>query len=129
MLAAITIILLCQLAGEVIARGAGLPLPGPVLGMALLFLVLLLRDRLTAIGKAPMRGQALESVGQTLLGNLSLLFVPAGVGVVQRLDVLASYGVALIVALVASTLAAMLVSVGVFLLVARRFGGDAEPGP
>ena len=52
-----------------------------------------------------------------LLGSLSLLFVPAGVGVVQYLGLLGEHGVALAVALVVSTVATMLATVGVFLLV------------
>ena len=125
MLPAITIILLCQLAGEAIARAAGLPLPGPVLGMAFMFLLLLGRDRLPDKGRALLPPDALESVGRTLLANLSLLFVPAGVGVIQRLDILSSYGPALLAALVVSTLLALLVAVGVFVAVARRLGDEA----
>ena len=33
MIAALTTILLCQLAGEALARGIHLPIPGPVLGL------------------------------------------------------------------------------------------------
>jgi holin-like protein len=126
MLLAITIILLCQLAGEAIARGLDLPLPGPVLGMAFLFALLLFRDRLRTSGREVLAGDALESVGLTLLAHLSLLFVPAGVGVVQRLDVLSTYGAALLAALVVSTVTAMLVAVGIFRLVARLSGQDTE---
>jgi putative effector of murein hydrolase LrgA (UPF0299 family) len=43
MLAAFTLILVCQIAGEALVRGAGLPLPGPVIGMLLLFLLMRLR--------------------------------------------------------------------------------------
>ncbi len=132
MLLAITIILVCQLAGEAIARGVGLPLPGPVLGMAFLFALLLLRDRLHASGRELFAGNALETVGLALLAHLSLLFVPAGVGVVQRLDVLSTYGAALLAALLASTIIAMLVAVGVFRLVGRLTGNETanetEPG-
>ncbi len=129
MLLAITLILVCQLAGEAIARGAGLPLPGPVLGMAFLLALLLLRDRLHASRRELFGGDALETVGLTLLAHLSLLFVPAGVGVVQRLDVLSTHGAALLAALVASTIVAMLVAVGVFRLVARLTRQEPEPGP
>ena len=127
MLLAITIILLCQLAGEAIARGLGLPLPGPVLGMAFLFALLLLRDRFRAAGREVLAGDNLESVGLVLLANLSLLFVPAGVGVVQRLDILSTYGAALLAALLVSTVVAMLVAVGVFRLIARLTRHDPEP--
>ena len=43
MIAALTLLLVFQLAGEVIARALALPIPGPVIGMALLFLALLVR--------------------------------------------------------------------------------------
>ena len=41
MLLAITTLLLCQLAGEVLARALGLPVPGPVIGLAMLFALML----------------------------------------------------------------------------------------
>jgi putative effector of murein hydrolase len=37
MLGWLTVIFCCQLAGELAAKGLGLPVPGPVVGMALLF--------------------------------------------------------------------------------------------
>ena len=126
MLPALTVILLCQLVGEAVARAAGLPLPGPVLGMALLFLLLLARGRLAARGAKMFSGHALETVGGVLLGNLSLMFVPAGVGVIQRLDVLSSNGPALLAAILVSTLMAMTVAVGVFRLVARAVGNRED---
>jgi hypothetical protein len=43
MIAALTLLLVFQLVGEVIARALALPIPGPVIGMALLFLALLVR--------------------------------------------------------------------------------------
>jgi holin-like protein len=126
MILALTVILLCQLVGEVVVRGIGLPVPGPVLGMLLLLAILFLRDRLRAV--AAEADGALEVTGKGLLAHLSLLFVPAGVGVIQRLDVFASYGLALSVSLVLSTIAALLATVATFVLAARWFGvGGAEP--
>jgi holin-like protein len=72
MIGALTILLVFQLLGEVIARGLGLPLPGPVLGMLFLFLALLLRGGPDG---------NLQATSGTLLQHLSLLFVPAGTGV------------------------------------------------
>jgi len=77
----ITLLLVCQLAGEVIARLASLPVPGPVLGMALLFAGLVVRGRVPP---------EMEVVGGSLLRYLSLLFVPAGVGVIVHLRLLAA---------------------------------------
>ncbi|AHM05750.1 hypothetical protein roselon_03495 [Roseibacterium elongatum DSM 19469] len=50
-----------------------------------------------------------------ILAHLSLMFVPAGVGVIGNLDVLSEDWVALLVILVVSTLLAMLAAVGTFL--------------
>ena len=113
----LAVILGCQLLGEVVARGLGLPVPGPVLGMAAMMGVLWLRDRF-----APPVLAGVESAGRFLLANLSLLFVPAGVGVVGNLDVLAGQGVALALALIVSTVLTLVVSVAVFRGVARLMG-------
>jgi holin-like protein len=94
MLAAITLLLVYQLIGEVIVLAAGLPVPGPVVGMALLFATLLVR------GSAP---AWLREACQQLLAHLSLLFVPAGVGVLLHFKRLGAEWLPIVVALVAST--------------------------
>jgi putative effector of murein hydrolase LrgA (UPF0299 family) len=119
MLGALVLLLGCQLAGEAVARAAGLPVPGPVLGMALLFVLLVLRERLQP-NAPPADRTALGPVTVVLLGNLSLLFVPAGTGVVQQVPVLLRNGPGLIVALVVSTALTLAVTAWVFAAVARR---------
>lgn len=109
----IAMLLAFQLAGEVISRAATLPLPGPVIGMALLLAVLL------AVPRAAAR---LHSTAQGLLSHLSLLFVPAGVGIVGHLDLLATGGGPILLALVGSTIAAIAVGALVFVGVARLTG-------
>ena len=109
MIAHLALLLAFQLAGEIVARGLALPLPGPVIGMALLFVSLVTVPRLRAIA----------DTARGLLGHLSLLFVPAGVGVVGHLDKLANDGAALALAIVGSTVLAILAGVGSFLAVAR----------
>jgi len=101
MLQAITALLVCQLIGEVIARGLGLPLPGPVIGMALLLAVLIVRKQEPA------------ALGQTcdgLLQHLSLLFVPAGVGVLVYLGLIANQWFAILAALIGSTVLGLIVT-------------------
>ena len=117
MIIGLTVILLCQLLGEVVARGVGWPLPGPVLGMLFLLVFLSLRDSVAK--KVPELGKTLDSTGKGLLAHLSLLFIPASVGVVQRLDVLADYGTGLAVALVVSTFVTLVVTVVTFVVVSR----------
>ena len=99
MTAAITGLLLCQLFGEILARLLHLPVPGPVIGMVLLFAYLLLRH---GDGEPP--PEQLERVSDVLLGHLGLLFVPAGVGVVVLLHLLAQNGLTLALAVVGGTL-------------------------
>ncbi len=84
-----------QLAGEVIARALGLPLPGPVLGMLLLFATLLVRGGVPA---------PLRTVGQSLLNHLSLLFVPAGVGIMAHIALLRAAWLPIAATLALSTL-------------------------
>ena len=124
MIISLTVILLCQLLGEALARGLGWPLPGPVLGMVFLLVLLSLRDRIGM--KVPELGKTLDSTGKGLLAHLSLLFIPAGVGVVQRLDVFAEHGVGLAIALVLSTLVTLIVTVVTFVVVSRLTGSSVE---
>jgi len=124
MIVSLTLILLCQLLGEVVARGLGWPLPGPVLGMLLLLVFLSLRDRIRT--RVPEFGRALDSTGKGLLAHLSLLFIPASVGVIQRLDVLAEHGLGLAVALIVSTFVTMVVTVAAFVIVSRLSGSSME---
>ena len=127
MIASLSLILLCQLAGEVFVRGLRLPMPGPVIGLMLLLGLLLARDHFPLLARGPLQGDGVESVSRVMLANLSLLFVPAGVGVVQKLDLVAGHGIALLVVLAVSVLATLVVTVATFLLVGRLIarGRDA----
>ncbi len=94
MLAYLTFIFCCQLAGEVIVRALGVPVPGPVLGMLLLFLFLFVR------GSVP---ESLSRTADALLGHLSLLFVPAGVGIMLHYRLIEENVVPITIALIGST--------------------------
>ncbi len=94
MLTALATLLSLQLTGEVVARWLALPVPGPVLGMATLLLALAWR---------PAWLTALRSTAQGLLQHLSLMFVPAGVGVMLHLQRLGEEAWAVGVAVVLST--------------------------
>jgi holin-like protein len=119
MVASLSLILLCQLIGEVIVRGLGLPMPGPVLGLLFLLLLLLARDRFALLATGPLSGGGVENASRVLLANLSLLFVPAGVGVVQKLDLLAEHGIAIIIVLAVSVVVTLLATVATFVLASR----------
>ena len=101
MLAALTALLLCQLAGEATVRLLELPLPGPVLGLVLMLAVLALR------GGVP---DNIQTTAGGLLKHLSLLFVPAGVGVLQHLQRIEAEWLAIAAALLISSVATIVVT-------------------
>lgn len=117
MLAALTLLLVLQLIGEVIAQTLHLPIPGPVIGMALLFGILVKRG-------GPSEDLRTTSLG--LLGHLSLLFVPAGTGVILHLQRMADEWLPLTVSLLASTALTIVVSA---LVLSRLAPRTAEQTP
>jgi putative effector of murein hydrolase LrgA (UPF0299 family) len=119
MIRGLFLLLLCQLVGEVLARSLSLPAPGPVIGLALLTLGLWLWNRRKPFSDEALAASDVGRAATGLLGSLSLLFVPAGVGVVQYLGLIGEHGMALAVSLIASTVLTLLATVGVFLLVKR----------
>ena len=96
-----TVLLACQLAGEVLSLTFHLPIPGPVIGMVILFCGLAIH------GRVP---DALSAVTGELLSNLSLLFVPAGVGVMLHAQLLADNWLPLSAALLLSTVIVLAVT-------------------
>ena len=123
MLNYLTLIFSCQLAGELMATALRLSLPGPVIGMMLLFVILLVK------GNVP---QELGQVGNALLSNLSLLFVPAGVGVMVHFTLLRHNWFPLSAAIVVSTLATIALTAGTMVAInraqARRPAGSEDSG-
>ena len=115
MLGYLTLILVCQLAGELFVKALGVPVPGPVAGMAILFAGLVAR------GGIP---DELAGVADVLLKNLSLLFVPAGVGVMLHVQLLQREWLPLTAALVISTLLTIGVTAG--LMAWLRPGGPEK---
>jgi holin-like protein len=101
MLRALTTLLLFQLAGEVFARTLRLPIPGPVFGMLFLLLALAWRGE---------PGEDLKRTSLGLLRHLSLLFVPAGVGIMVHVNRVAAEWLPLLLSLLASTAATLAVT-------------------
>jgi holin-like protein len=100
-IATLATLLVFQAVGEVLSFALGLPVPGPVIGMALLLGYLWLRPAAVE----PLRPTSVE-----LLRHLSLLFVPAGVGIMVHVARLAHEWLPIVVALVASTALAIVVT-------------------
>jgi len=101
MIETLATLLVFQTLGEVLSFTLRLPVPGPVIGMALLVVWLWLR---------PGAYIALRDVSVGLLKHLSLLFVPAGVGVMLHSARLASEWLPITLALLVSTALAIAVT-------------------
>jgi putative effector of murein hydrolase LrgA (UPF0299 family) len=86
-------LLALQSLGELLARGLSLPFPGPVVGMVLLLLAL----------QWPVVRAPVAACAEFLLGHLSLLFVPVGVGVMTHLTLVSQYGGRMLLVIVLST--------------------------
>lgn len=110
MLSSIAIVLGYQVVGELISRLSGLPVPGPVFGMVLMLLSFFVKDDLV--------GRVRPTAG-VLLANLSLLFVPAGVGIMRHGERFINEGVGIMVTLVVSTVVAMLVTAYIIIAVEK----------
>jgi holin-like protein len=83
MVHAFALLLVFQLVGEVAAQGLHLPVPGPLVGMLLLFAALLARGRLS---------DELRETASSMLRHLMLLFIPAVTGVMMYFDRIAREG-------------------------------------
>jgi holin-like protein len=103
-IAGLLALLACQLAGGFLARLLELPVPGPVLGMVFLLAWFQVRE--------PAPDAGVVRVSEGLLKHLQLLFVPAGVGVVQYLSVIGASAVPILLGLFVSWFLALVVTAG-----------------
>lgn len=123
MLYAAATLIVFQYLGELVAEALGLPVPGVVLGMLMLLATIALLARGTH-GVNVTDGN-LGRLAKALHDHFGLLFVPAGAGIVDKLDRLAAHMPALVATIVLSTVAA--ISVTSF-LASRRSGVVAARG-
>jgi holin-like protein len=111
MLGALAVLLTFQCLGEGVSYVFHIPVPGPVIGMLLLFGFLMLR---------PQSADAIEPTALELLRHLSLLFVPAGVGIMVSASRIRGDAVAVIVSIAISTSLAIAVAALVTRALMRR---------
>jgi putative effector of murein hydrolase LrgA (UPF0299 family) len=123
MLASFATLLVFQCLGEGITFALKLPIPGPVVGMLLLFFTLVAYPSLL---------DRIESTGSELLRHLSLLFVPAGVGIVAAAGQVRGHWLTIILAVAVSTLLTLAVTAAVTRAVMnwqnRRIDGNRKDG-
>jgi holin-like protein len=111
------VLLIFQLLGELLVRVSSLPVPGPVLGMALLLVFLLFRKGVAA---------PLRETSEGLLRYLPLLFVPAGVGLINHGVLLKQDLLVIVVTLVISTALTLAVTVLVLQWLKKLLGAKDD---
>jgi putative effector of murein hydrolase LrgA (UPF0299 family) len=104
MIRGLLVLLICQLIGEFVVTSLGVPVPGAVVGMVILLIALRIRR--------PGPRSSVVKTADGLLSHLQLLFVPAGVGVVAYLPLLAGAWLPILGALVIGWLAALVTTAG-----------------
>jgi holin-like protein len=104
MLKAVLTLFLCLIIGDIINRVIGLPLPGGVIGLVILLAVLIWRG-------GP--DEPLKQTGHFLLQNMTVLFIPASVGLITQLPALKQDALPIGVAIVISTALGMAVTAAI----------------
>jgi holin-like protein len=94
-------LLVFQTLGEGLAYALSLPVPGPVIGMVLLFIYLLWRRA---------EAEKLTPTTQEFLKHLSLLFIPAGVGIIVHMERVGAEWLPIVTALVVSAMVSLIVT-------------------
>ena len=107
MLTAIFTILVLQLIGEVLQKYFDLAIPGPVIGLMLMLLTLMMTNSKKLNVLASLRTEIINT-SEKLLRYLSLLFVPIGVGVVMHLQLLEMQLLRLLLVIVLGTMSTMI---------------------
>lgn len=123
LLGAIFTIFMFQLAGDAIQKYFGLAIPGPVIGLILLLFTLLLTKQNKHPNITIFRTGIINTAEQ-LLGYLSLLFVPIGVGVIMHLQLIEAQLLRIIAVIVIGTIGTMLFTSFVFLKISKAKTDD-----
>lgn len=106
-----TLLLIFQLLGEVLVILFQLPVSGPVMGIVLLLIALIIKGSV---------GKPLNDASTTLIGHLSIMFVPVSVGLMAHYELLMNEWLAITVTLIGSTII-MLVSTALIMSFTSRF--------
>ncbi len=119
MLKALVLTISLLIAGDVVVAATGLPIPGAVFGLLLLAGVNAARSDVTAGASA---------LFDTMIPFAPMLFVPAAVGVVANLDVIAAALLPIVSAVTLSTIAALVVTGRLFQLLLGPSRGTSAGG-
>ncbi|WP_297436366.1 CidA/LrgA family protein [uncultured Clostridium sp.] len=95
------LVLAIYFVGDFISKGLHLPLPGNILGMIILLILLC-----TKVVKV----ENVDNISTFLLDHLAFLFIPAGVGVLNAMNVLNGNITKLLIVVITSTMVIMAVT-------------------
>lgn len=118
MIQAFAVLLVLQLVGELLVQSLHLPLPGPLVGM------LLLLAGLVWHGRVP---EPLRKLGDVLLQNMMLLFIPAVAGVMMLFERVAQEWLPFFVACIGGAAITLAVTALVLQALLKRRPPDVEP--
>jgi holin-like protein len=110
MLESLTVFVLFEVAGDLFQTLLQLPIPGPVIGMALLLVALIAKGRLP---------DELDRTASGILSYLPMMFVPAGVGIMARFDLIRAEWLAICAALVVSFVLAIVITAAMMSAIER----------
>ena len=113
------IIFMISLVGEGISSVFHLPVPGSIIGLVLLFLALQFKL---------LRLRHISMVGNFLLANMTILFLPPAVGIMDKVQVIAPYLLPIILIVLGAIVLNVCVIAVVVQLIKTRFEGDYEEG-
>lgn len=113
------IIFMISLVGEGISSVFHLPVPGSIIGLVLLFLALKFKL---------LRLRHISMVGNFLLANMTILFLPPAVGIMDKFQVIAPYLLPIILIVLGAIVLNVCVIAVVVQLIKTRFEGDYEEG-
>ena len=113
------IIFMISLVGEGISNVFHLPVPGSIIGLVLLFLALQFKL---------LRLRHISMVGNFLLANMTILFLPPAVGIMDKFQVIAPYLLLIILIVLGAIVLNVCVIAVVVQLIKTRFEGDYEEG-
>ena len=119
MILTVALLLGFQLAGVAVVTLTGLPIPGSVMGMLIYLFALITIDGLL---------EKTLPVVNVLLAHFALLFVPAGVGIIEHSDLILSNWLAIGASILGSSFLAMAVTVLVTRRVAHLLMHTEPPG-
>lgn len=113
------IIFMISLVGEGISSVFHLPVPGSIIGLVLLFFALQFKL---------LRLRHISMVGNFLLANMTILFLPPAVGIMDKFQVIAPYLLPIILIVLGAIVLNVCVIAVVVQLIKTRFEGDYEEG-